>query len=1364
MALRSCLAGLCILAFSNLFGIDSLMHQQQKGIPHIKNYLPAEYQAHAQNWCIKQAPNGIMYFANNMGVLQYDGSLWQTLTLPGQRRTVNISIDRHGKIYAVSTDDFGHFIPDHKGKLIYKSLFSEIKAVHTDVGWMIESWPTENGTFFLSDKYLFLQKQNGEFQTWKANKNIFIKSFYINGKLYVLQNGVGLQTMENDSLQLLPGTEALADEVSLTLLNDNKDGLIIGSESGRFYSLKNDQLRLLFQLPQQYMLNTSFQSGVILNDSTLALAAKQGIIVVNKTGELIQTLDKTTGLPGNLVNSIFLDNEGAMWAALDNGISQIDISSPYSFYGSVSGINETTLKVIEHHGTMYCATTGGLYYLVRSSGKNNFIKIPNLNVEVWDLFSDGKKFLAATTEGLFEIKNNKATPLEVYTRNAFSICRSKVNPGIFFIGGSFGLIVLEYTADGNWKNTGYIQLSNSAATFFWLHEEADGKLWASAYNSGIYSLTFNKKCKEQPDCLLQPTIRDYGLDDGLEKDRENQMFTVNNRTIFTSGSKMLSFDGAQDRFIPTIPLQNNLLDTTSLILSLEELKNNALVLCTASPEKCFLGLPDENNEYIWNNDYFFRLNDNPIYDILSENGLIWMSGLKGVALYKLPLTGNKEVKYNTLIRQVSVNNDSVLFYGEMENYSPPILNYGINKLRFKFAASSFSDNETTVFSYFMEGLDDDWSDWTSETIKDYTHLTEGDYTFQLKAKDVHGNIGSPASFKLTILPPWYRTIPAYLLYGVLCTAMLLGIIKLRSRHLENDKRKLEEMIRQRTIELERKNEQLKEVDQMKSRFFANVSHEFRTPLTLIMGPLEQLIKDDRWSISDHQKWQVMAKNTKRLHQLINQLLDLSKLESGKLTLQLKKGDVLQYIRAIAAGFSSMEEGKKIQYIQKIPYDPCEVYFDHDKINKILTNLLSNAFKFTGSYGKVIIEAWISSSSKNDAQKICMHQPDQEGWLHLTVQDTGIGIKKHHLPLLFNRFYQADDSDTKETEGSGIGLALVRELVDLYHGKVDVTSEENLGTIFNVILPVGRNHFSDKHIIEDVHLPDEYLPQEIESSTAEHQKTEDHISGLPLLLLIEDNTDLRNYIKECLGDKYNYGEASNGGEGYKIARKCMPDLIITDLMMPGMGGSAFCQKLKSDELLGHIPVIMLTAKSAPGEKVDGLRIGADDYITKPFHVEELKARVKNLIDQRNMLRDRYKKEIHVLPGNVTVNSMDEQFLKKALEVVEKNMSDPDFGIDHLLEALNTSRTHLHRKLKAITGQSASEFIRTIRLKRAAQLLEKDSNVVSQIGYETGFNDHSYFTKCFKKYFNISPSEYAAMHHKNTQIKTRMDLNPTVEKRH
>lgn len=1350
MALRSCLAGLCILAFSNLFGTDSLIHQQQKGIPHIKNYLPVEYQAHAQNWCIKQAPNGVMYFANNMGVLEYDGSLWQTLTLPGQRRTVNISIDQHGKIYAVSSDDFGHFITDHKGKLIYQSLFSEIKPSHTDVGWMIESWPTQDGTFFLSDKYLFLRKQNGEFQTWKANKNVFIKSFYINGKLYILQKGVGLQTLENDSLQVLTGTEALANEASITLLNNNRDGLLIGSESGRFYSLKNDHLTLLFQLPQQYMLNTSFQSGVILNDGSLALATKQGIIIVNNAGKLIQTLDKSTGLSGNLINSLFIDNEGAMWAALDNGISRIDISSPYSFYGSISGINETTLKVIEHQGTMYCATTGGLYFL--ATGENNFVKIPHFNVEVWDLFSDGEKLLAATTEGLYEIKNNKPIPIEVYTRNAFSICRSKVNPGIFFIGASFGLIVLEYTAVGDWKNIGYIQLSNSAATFFWLHEEADGKLWASAYNSGIYSLTFNKKCKEQPDCLLQPTIRNYSLNDGLEKDRENQMFTVNNRTIFTSGSKMLSFDNTQNRFIPAIPLQNNLLDSTSLILSLKELTNKALVLCTASPEKCFLGFPDANDNYSWNSDYFFHLNDNPIYDILSENGFIWMSGLKGVALYELPLTGNKELKYNTLIRQVSVNNDSVLFYGEMENYPPPTLNYGINKLRFKFAATSFSDNEATVFSYFMEGLDDDWSDWTSETIKDYTHLTEGEYTFRLKAKDVHGNIGSPASFQLTILPPWYRTIPAYLLYGVLCMAMLFGIIKLRSRHLENDKRKLEGMIHERTIELERKNEQLKEVDQMKSRFFANVSHEFRTPLTLIMGPLEQLLKDDRWSIADHQKWQVMAKNTKRLHQLINQLLDLSKLESGKLTLQLKKGDVLQYIRAIAAGFSSMEEGKKIQYIQKIPYNPCEVYFDPDKINKILNNLLSNAFKFTDSYGKVIIEVWLSSSLQDNFKGIPEHhQPDEDGWIHITVQDTGIGIKKHHLPLLFNRFYQADDSDTKETEGSGIGLALVRELVDLYKGKIEVTSEENLGTIFNVVLPVGKNHFSDEQIVEDVHLSDDYLPQKKESLIAEPQKAENHIAGLPLLLLIEDNADLRNYIKECLGDEYNYEEAPNGGEGYKIARKCMPDLIITDLMMPGMGGSAFCQKLKSDELLGHIPVIMLTAKSAPGEKVDGLRIGADDYITKPFHVEELKARVKNLIDQRNMLRDRYKKEIHVLPGNVTVNSMDEQFLQKALEVVEKSMSDPDFGIDHLLEALNTSRTHLHRKLKAITGQSASEFIRTIRLKRAAQLLEKGSNVVSQIGYETGFNDHSYFTKCFKKHFDVSPSEYAAMHQKNTEIK-------------
>lgn len=1311
------------------------------GLPYIQNYLPSDHQGHPQSWWIAQSQEGLMYFANNMGVLEFDGVSWRMLSLPDQKRAINVAIDQENNIYTITSDDFGHFIRDSKGKLVYKSLFADIKSSYGDFGWMIDTWATNKGVYFISAKYIFLLNRNGEYQVWRAGKQSFYKSFLVNNKLYVLKSGEGLLVIRDNVLMPLSGTSIFSKDKSLVLFSEDGKSLIIGRENGSFYKYHHNQLAHFFELQGNYHINASFQSIAVLQNGLWALATKQGILLINTEGDVIQILSKEIGLPGSLITGLFLDQDKTLWAVLDNGITRIDTASPYTSFDDKLGINETAIEVIQHQGITYCATTEGLFYLTSQSDKSIFNEVSGLKTAVWDLYSDGEMLLAATTDGLFQIKNKKAYPVKGYTNNAFVIHRSKIDPKIIFIGGSFGLIALKQTQENTWERLGDITISKTADTFFWIYEEHPGRLWASGWAGGLYTLTFDKNCViHSTDCLLHPSIESYTVSHGLESGQENQMFQVKDHLVFASRNKILKFNQEQNRFQPDMSFMDIPLDSTSLILSLKELQNGQVIICSASPEKCLLGTPDESGKYKWDSNYFFRLANNPIYDIYSNGQVIWMSGASGVAQYDMHKIATKGTNFNTLVRKVSINNDSTLFFGQDLNYSPPVLSYGVNKLRLEYAATTYTDHHSTQFSYWLEGLDDEWSGWTNEIQKDYTHLPEGAYTFHVKAKNVHGAIGSVDTYAFIILPPWYRTIWAYISYVIIFTFLVFGIVKWRSQQLEKDKKKLEDIIQERTAELERKNEQLKELDQMKSRFFANISHEFRTPLTLILGPLEQLLADPDISSADYFRWQVMTKNAKRLQQLINQLLDLSKLESGKLTLHLKKGDIFRFVKAIAASFSSMGQSNKVQYIQNIPEETVFAYFDPDNLEKIISNLLSNAFKFTESYGKVIIEAQASFSS----EEIETGSEDglaENGWLHIQVQDTGRGIKAHHLSKLFDRFYQADDSDTREKEGSGIGLALVKELADLHGGKVEVESEENIGTTFKVILPIGKKYFDQEQLSEELHKSYDSIPTLEEEATVD-TPIEHGDKLLPLILIVEDNPDLRNYIKDCLGHDYAYIEGMNGGEGFKKAQKYMPDLIITDLMMPGMGGTAFCKKIKADELLGHIPLIMLTAKSGVGEKVDGLKTGADDYITKPFNVEELRVRVKNLIEQRKMLRDRYQKEIRVLPGNVTVNSMDEQFLKKALEVVEKNMSDPDFGIDHLLEALNTSRTHLHRKLKAITGQSASEFIRTIRLKRAAQLLERDSNVVSQIGYEVGFNDHSYFTKCFKKYFNMSPSEYAA----------------------
>lgn len=493
------------------------------------------------------------------------------------------------------------------------------------------------------------------------------------------------------------------------------------------------------------------------------------------------------------------------------------------------------------------------------------------------------------------------------------------------------------------------------------------------------------------------------------------------------------------------------------------------------------------------------------------------------------------------------------------------------------------------------------------------------------------------------------------------------------------------------------NKQLTEIDKMKSRFFASVSHEFRTPLTLIKGPIEQLLANPAQPLTV-EKAKMIQRNSNRLLQLVNQLLDLSKLESGNLHVENGEGDIYKFLRMISSSFDSYAQQHNINYKIKFDDESLWTSFDHDKLEKIVYNLLSNAFKFTSQQGTVTFTCW------NHDQKIIIQ-----------VTDSGKGIAPQHLPHIFDRFYQVDDRH--DYEGSGIGLSLVKELVSLMGGAIEVTSDIGSGTAFSITLPAV--------IIEPLTVS---IPTEI---VAVEKDT---------ILIIEDNVDMRAFIREQLSPAYRVIEAANGVEGLAVATQNVPDLIISDIMMPQMDGIAFCEAVKKDERTSHIPVIILTAKEGRTSKIEGLETGADDYLTKPFDTFELLARIKNLIAQRQQLRKTFSQQVVLQPKNITINSVDQLFLQKVESAIEKDLADPEFGVPQLQDALSMSKTQFHRKMKALTDQAPGEFLRTYRLKRAAQLLEQQGGGVTEIAFAVGFGSLSYFTRSFKEMYGQSPSEY------------------------
>jgi signal transduction histidine kinase/DNA-binding response OmpR family regulator len=545
---------------------------------------------------------------------------------------------------------------------------------------------------------------------------------------------------------------------------------------------------------------------------------------------------------------------------------------------------------------------------------------------------------------------------------------------------------------------------------------------------------------------------------------------------------------------------------------------------------------------------------------------------------------------------------------------------------------------------------------------------------------------------------------------LLITAITIGYLFFANQRLKKNELTIK-------LDYEQKEaERLKVLSKVKANFFANISHEFRTPLTLILGPIEDLIRQN----PNNQVYKLIYNNATRLLKLINQLLDLSKLEAKKIKLDLQTVELSDFFNSIMLSFVPLAERKNIEF--QFLQNNNEVYgsIDKDKVEKILVNLLSNAFKFTEANKKVLAKI--------------AYENDQ---LVITISDEGIGIPSGKLGNIFDRFYQIDSNNNRKYEGTGIGLALVKELVDIMNGKIYVESQVNKGTTFEVILPIDV--MQNIGTVEKTNKIFASSYDFVENTIDSIEVNDD--DQRPILLVVDDNNDIRTYLRIIFESTYQIIEATNGKEGINQAQNQIPDLIISDVMMPEMDGYEFCKYIKSNNKTSHIPIIMLTAKANMESRLEGLEVNVDDYIVKPFNREEIEARVKNLITLREKLRQQFGKElIKLSPDDVKVNSLDANFLNKIKEVLELNVSNQKFDVSEFAAAMNMSSVQLRRKLKSLTNFTVVEFVRNYRLQKAANLLGQGAGTVTEIAYQVGFESLPYFSRVFQEYYGIQPSAY------------------------
>ena len=1199
--------------------------------------------------------------------------------------------------------------------------------------------------------------------------------------LYILKKGG--QTFERMDKGANYGTQKAIKWIT-EILEINENEYLIAADNG-LYQLTNVKMALRESIPDKSLLHFSCEtikggqkciSLFLDRHNNLLMGSNKEIYIVKKdikTGKFIfKSLFVNITDPENIgytnyIRDIFQDRSGEIWMTSSvNGISKFNLSKAqfanykHLVFNYFNSSDITPIYKDDRDNLWIGAFGGGLYKINSVDNKVTLFDLGN--VRCLHEVSPGIFWIGLIT-GIIEFNTNSGK-----SRNPF--LKSKISANLK------DAVVLDILKDGNhlyiatiiglfvYNQSNYqlYQYSYNSNNFYYnyynsvvsLIKMKNGEIWAGVSNHGINKVEFDSKSGSislKP-IITQREISDLGINiDAAHIYEDSQGFfciadnsglnRMNHKTKKIQNYKL--FENIEFPGIRTIVEDdsNNLWFGTNIGLCRFDLKTEKVKIFDKE-DGVPITMHGLNSLY---KDKGGRLYFGGIGGFYSfhPDSLKTNDSVPSIVITQLRLF-NKPVKVDTLKNAILTK---TIAYTKLIE-----LKHNQNDLSFEFAALDYNQTFKNKYAYKMEGYQLDWVVTDAKNrLATYTNLAPGTYTFRVKGSNNDGIWNEyGTSLKIIIHPPWWATTIARVIYIIFFILFIGGLIRWRLLHVTKEKIELEKLVRIRTQQiedqkeeiltqrdlLETKNHQILELDQVKNRFFTNISHEFRTPLSLIQSPVEELMDDPRRNDKDRRKLSMIHRNARRLLHLVNQLLDISKIDSSKMKIELVEGSIIKHLRAISGAFTSMAETKSIYYHCHFPAIDIITWFDPDKLEKIAVNLLSNAFKFTPNGGEIIFNVSCSNCDN-------LHEKQ---FLEFSVEDNGPGIQLESQQKIFDRFYQVEESIKTDGGGTGIGLSFAHDLVRLQHGEINVVSEAGKGSTFIVKLPLGKEHLKELEYVviktnEFIIHDDDHLNKYKEFKDREVKEIISKInSKKPFILIVEDNADIRSQLYDNLSQEYCIMETIDGMAGLKKAIEFMPDLILTDLMMPRMNGIELCRQLKNDERTSHIPIIMLTARVTVDDKISGLQTGADDYVPKPFHMTELKVRVANLIESRKKLRDRFSREVTLEPKDITITSVDEKFLKKAIEVVENHISDENFDLPELRKKMNMSRSTLFRKLYALTSQSPTEFIRIVRLKRAASLLKQHFGNVSEVALEVGFTNPSYFTKCFKKMYSVSPVDY------------------------
>lgn len=1219
-----------------------------------------------------------------------------------------------------------------------------------------------------------------------------IYAFFESSKNQLLVGGVGglfkLSRDQNGDIYFkgINRHLGLSGTIVTSIAEDNEGHLIIGTTEGLYAQKRNDKNEALTRIHEG-----SFNDIIIDKNQNIWCGTNSGLLLFqNSVNTELPTYSSTftynpldnNSISKNIIKSLAVDKTGIIWIGTNGGgVNKFDperkrfdhirktLSKNSLSYDKIRSFYE------DSNGTLWVGTEGGGLNMHRTPGHSGkydnfqtFEAVPK-TFALTETNQNGKKKLLIGAEGspsLFEvditdlntIQENDIKPVPGNIYSVFALLTdSQENIWVGTYGG--GLSRWTPNAAGmGYQKTNFRERTSASNglpsdIIRNIYEDRKGDIWIGTAD-GLARLAFKERNSKDP--KFEVFKNDPEKKQSLSHNYILALYesTVGDLWVGTFGGGLNKFISAPntDRsgfvsYTESGGLSNN------VIKGILEDENQNLWLSTNQGLSRF----DPEKEEFKNYDANDGLQSNEFQELAAlkrNNGEMLFGGVNGFNAFYPEDINENTFKAETVLTDFSIFNTSVKVDEEFNNrviLKQPLyetesirLKHWENSFSFQFSSLHYAAPEKNQFAYMLEGFDKDWiyTDY-SKRFATYTNLEPGEYVLKVKASNNdHLWDDTPSSIKIHIVPPFWQTIWAYLLYAA---AGILALFAYRKFTIIRTTKK-------HSLELEHlEKEKYEDMQQMKLEFFTNISHEFRTPLTLIKGPLEYLKKNGARVTPEKadEQYSLMQKNTDYLMRLVNQLLDFRKMGQGKLRLVVRHTNIVAFINEIGEPFQFTAHKQNIDFKVTAAKNNLITWFDHEAIEKIINNLLSNAFKFTPEYGHITVD--ITEGANEHAQTRLQLDHDPSHYVVIQVKDSGSGIPKENLSHIFERFFVEQDKGKKNLNGAGIGLSFVKNLVELHRGKIAVVSEPNVETNFMVALPMFQEAYRN---VEEITIKEESESDfKIRSSEAESfaVSLNDEIldtelsnkrSKSPVLLVVDDNADIRSFIRSMLEDEYTVYEAQNGKEGFEMAASIIPNIILTDVVMPVMDGLELCEKVKTKTATSHIPVLMITAKSSQESELEGLQNGADDYIRKPFDIDLLQLKLNNIVKQREYLRRRFNREITLQPKEVTVTSTDELFLQQAIEVVEKHMTNTDFNVEMMVKEMGHSRSNLYLKFKEITGLSSSEFIRNIRLKRAVQLFDQSDFSVKEIMYMTGFNTASYFSKCFKKQFGVIPSEYVA----------------------